>query len=266
MEGTGEDTDGKEYDSITDMWSSELAGADGRQKWYAKATEWWEVQECSLNGVLGGYPETNGPDLRESKRFLGLIRKGPTSPAFDTVLDCGAGIGRVTKDLLLPIFNKVDLVEPCTRLLETARKEISDPRAERFLESNLQDFVPEVGRYDVIWAQWVLLYLPDDDLVEFLVRCRDALKEQGLVCVKENVVLEGNWVVDKEDNSIARTDGQYKAIFSRAGLRVEHELKQTCWPTDLIPVMMYALRPVTADAAVQKKPARATTTDRKSVV
>merc|ERR1719162_2093729 len=111
----------------------------------------------------------------------------------------------------------------------------------------------------MIWAQWVLLYLPDDDLVAFLERCTAGLRRQGLICIKENVVLAGKWVLDKEDNSIARTDKQMKAIFEKAGLQLVHELQQTCWPTDLIPVMMYALRPVTADAAVQKKPARATT-------
>lgn len=31
-------------------------------------------------------------------------------------------------------------------------------------------------RYDVIWAQWVLLYLTDEDLVSFLQRCKKGLR------------------------------------------------------------------------------------------
>lgn len=29
----------------------------------------------------------------------------------------------------------------------------------------LQDFDPEDGSYDVIWIQWALLYLTDDDCI-----------------------------------------------------------------------------------------------------
>ena len=34
--------------------------------------------------------------------------------------DCGAGIGRVSKELLLPIFTKVDLVEQNKTFLDNA--------------------------------------------------------------------------------------------------------------------------------------------------
>jgi len=240
----GEDTDGKKYKDVCEMWSSELSGEGGRDSWYAQATRYWEAREASVEGVLGGYPETSGPDLRESRRFLELMKRAPGAPGFGCALDCGAGIGRVTSGLLLDFFSRVDLVEPNKRLLDAACSRLSGGRVERFICSGLQEFEPEQARYDVIWAQWVLLYLPDDDLTHFLQRCRGALKRQGLVCVKENVVLEGEWLVDKEDNSISRTESQYKAIFERAGYSVLHELKQTCWPPDLIPVKMYALRPI----------------------
>ena len=36
-------------------------------------------------------------------------------------LDCGAGIGRVTKNLLLPLFNTVDMVEQNADFLEEAK-------------------------------------------------------------------------------------------------------------------------------------------------
>ena len=39
---------------------------------------------------------------------------------FPTSLDCGAGIGRVAKCLLLPLFEKVDLVEQNREFLEAA--------------------------------------------------------------------------------------------------------------------------------------------------
>lgn len=155
-------------------------------------------------------------------------------------------------------FEKVDLAEPNSRLLETARQTVDASRAGRFLEVSLQDLQPQPAYYDVIWIQWVLLYLPDDDLVAFLRRCAAGLRDGGVIFVKENVVLKGQWVVDREDNSIARTDAQYKAIFQSAGLALVVELKQRSWPKDLIPVMMYALRPAGKNAAppaLRKRPA-----------
>lgn len=263
MEGAdevgGEDTEGHSYASLSEMWKSELATEDGRTRWYAKATSHWQTQEANLNGILGGYPETNGPDLRESRRFLEQLGTMAAAPGRGSAMDCGAGIGRVTGGLLVHLFDRVDVVEQDERLLATARTELTDQRVERFVCSSLQQLEPEHGRYDVIWIQWVLLYLPDDDLVRFLQRCAKGLARRGAICVKENVA-ESSWLVDREDNSIARTDTQYKALFKRAGLRIVHEMQQACWPTDLIPVRMYALRPAAmagSPSAAQKKPAAA---------
>lgn len=40
---------------------------------------------------------------------------------FSIYLDCGAGIGRVTKNLLLPLFDTVDMVEQNPEFLEKAK-------------------------------------------------------------------------------------------------------------------------------------------------
>ena len=39
--------------------------------------------------------------------------------------DCGAGIGRVSNELLLQYFNEVDLLEPSVKLIDEARKNLS---------------------------------------------------------------------------------------------------------------------------------------------
>ena len=40
---------------------------------------------------------------------------------FKLFVDCGAGIGRVTKNLLLPLFDTVDMVEQNPEFLQTAK-------------------------------------------------------------------------------------------------------------------------------------------------
>lgn len=254
----GSDTEGRIYNDIQDVWT-EFEGKDGRTAWYAKGAEYWNGQGDDLEGIMGGYPETHESDISESAEFLNSVRLLRAPPPFGTVLDCGAGIGRVTGQLLVKHFQHVDLLEPNERLLKAARRDVQDPKAERFLVGTLQDFEPEHNRYDVIWIQWVLLYLPDDDLLVFLKKCCGCLRSGGAICVKENVVLDGGkWVLDREDNSISRTDSQYQSIFRQAGLQAELVVRQVLWPAHLIPVMMYCLRPVgcesTAEASAEAMP------------
>lgn len=250
---TGEDTSGRKYATVDDLWS-EVGTPAGREAWFAKGTSYWNNQEANLDGILGGFPEIHKPDIQESKRFLKLLFRQPSPPGCRTVLDAGAGIGRVTVGLLQHVFEQVDLVEPNERLLEAAQQAMDQSKAGRCFTVNLQDLVPEQGYYDVIWIQWVVMYLPEDDLVAFLQRCAAGLRIGGAIIMKENVVLQGHWIVDRDDNSIARTDDLFKDIFRKAGLTVTAELKQTCWPKDLIPVKMYALKP---HVSVRKRPAMA---------
>ena len=40
-----------------------------------------------------------------------------------------------------------------------------------FNAKGLQDFCPSLKKYDVIWCQWVLGHLKDDDLIGFFKKC-----------------------------------------------------------------------------------------------
>jgi protein N-terminal methyltransferase len=133
---TGNDTDGKEYDSLTALWAG--AGILGKKTskaaedeedeaipaWYSQAATYWEEESnCppTVDGVLGGFGHVSGTDVAGSRRFL-EARVKPLIPSlrFGRAVDCGAGIGRVTKNLLLPMFEKVDLLEQSPRLLAAA--------------------------------------------------------------------------------------------------------------------------------------------------
>lgn len=88
-------------------------------------------------------------------------------------LDCGAGIGRITKNLLSRFFDKVDLVDQDPNFVEEAKKLlVSNPKVGDFYCCGLQDFVPENKKYDLIWMQWVLSHVTDADLIKLLKICR----------------------------------------------------------------------------------------------
>ena len=126
-------------------------------------------------------------------------------------LDCGAGIGRVTKEVLLPTFENVDLLEQSKVQITEAKKQV--PKVREFIETKLQNFV-FTERYDCIWLQWFLMYVNDKDLLNFLVKARktglkairhSSTMKTGLIFIKENVSVSESPVYSKEDCSKTRT-------------------------------------------------------------
>ena len=93
-------------------------------------------------------------------------------PSNVKALDCGAGIGRISKHLLVKHFSSVDLVEQDKKFLEKAKDNLSNcKQAGKLICCGLQNFVPESVHYDVIWCQWVLGHLTDDHFIQFFQRC-----------------------------------------------------------------------------------------------
>lgn len=196
--------------------------------------------------------------------------QGKTGTGF--ALDCGAGIGRITKRLLLPLFRTVDLVDVTQEFLDKARTYLGEEgkRVENYFCCGLQDFNPQPERYDVIWIQWVigkayylgsvlitlssklwhvkvkwlsisLGHLTDDHLVEFLRRCRGGLRPNGIIVVKDNVAYEGV-IPDDVDSSVCRDLNVLRSIVAQAGLNIVCEEQQQNFPEEIYQVHILALR------------------------
>ena len=122
---------------------------------------------ATVETVLGGYQRVSPTDVRESDAFLRAVFPavaeppgGPRRPL--AAADCGAGVGRVTRNLLVNHFDRVDVYEPVAHFLAEAEKDIGAsptpaaggaPRAVTFVCQPLEEFAPAAGAYDVIWAQ-----------------------------------------------------------------------------------------------------------------
>ena len=147
--------------------------------------------------MLQGWEAVSGPDIKCSAAFLArYIKDGKIKP--EKVIDCGGGIGRISKELLVNFFDKVDIVDQAPNLIATAKETITNPRMRNFYVSGLQDFVFE-DQYDCIWIQWVLLHMVDDDVIKFLIKCKKNLKEGGMLCVKENEKKKVDEEYNRED-------------------------------------------------------------------
>jgi protein N-terminal methyltransferase len=168
--------------------------------------------------------------------------KNPTTGS-KRALDCGAGIGRIAKRLLVPLFETVDLVEQDPAFVAKGRDNLAEIASKigTYYNCGLQDFTPEPGYYDVIWCQWVLGHLTDDDFVEFFKKCKVGIKENGLIVVKENLT-RGDDEFDKTDSSYTRTYENLVRLLKKAGLEIIKEEKQTGFPKAIFEVRMFVLK------------------------
>ncbi|XP_070024453.1 alpha N-terminal protein methyltransferase 1 isoform X4 [Nicotiana sylvestris] len=254
MEIGGLDSDGREFRNADEMWREEVGDGDHQKKsqWYNKGINYWEGVEATVDGVLGGYGHVNEADIKASEEFLNTILPERFPDAGRgrhlVALDCGSGIGRVTKNLLIRYFNEVDLLEPVSHFLESARVNLAPEnlmvselhKAANFYCVPLQEFTPDAERYDVIWVQWCIGHLADDDFISFFKRAQAGLKPGGLFVLKENIAKTG-FVLDKEDKSITRSDSYFKELFNQCGLYIYKMKDQKGFPDELFAVKMYAL-------------------------
>ncbi len=155
------------------------------------------------------------------------------------------GIGRVSKHLLIPIFNTVDIVEQDQHFANSVKEYVGNSsKLGTIYNQGLQEFHPKPMRYDVIWSQWVLGHLTNDDFVSFFERCGQALNKNGIIIVKENITSSGDLVIDENDSSVTRPLAMFKSLLVQSGLRIIKMTRQNNFPTGIFPVYMFAMKPV----------------------
>ncbi|KAL6712359.1 hypothetical protein ACN47E_000236 [Coniothyrium glycines] len=234
--------------------------------------DYWNSVSSDVTGMLGGYPQTSRIDLQGSSNFLTKLRRGrsqaskQTLPRLKRVADCGAGIGRITKGLLLGVAEHVDIVEPVKKFTDELVQSLGNGeyagdgegkagqgQVGEVINLGLQDWIPEPRAYDLIWNQWCVGHLTDKQLVMYLKRCK-----AGLTPAKEGETVTDSWIVvkenlstdiwhkdiyDEEDSSVTRSDDKFRRLFAQAGLKIVATEQQKGMPKELFPVRIYALKP-----------------------
>lgn len=117
---------------------------------------------------------------------------------------CAHSIGRITRGLLLDVAKQVDVVEPIVKFTESLHG-VSGVRD--ITNVGLEQWHPKPDcHYDLIWVQWCVGHLKDEQLVELLIRCRDSLSSDGVIVVKENLSTTATDVFDETDSSVTRSE------------------------------------------------------------
>ncbi|PGH08763.1 hypothetical protein AJ80_07801 [Polytolypa hystricis UAMH7299] len=219
---------------------------------HAGTIQYWNTIPATVDGMLGGYAQISTLDLRGSSAFLSKLRRllpssFGSSMTVQLGVDCGAGIGRVTNGLLSKICDVVDVVEPVEKFAAVVRtgKTMAEGKIGDIYVTGLQDWTP-TKKYDLIWNQWCLDHLTDDQVVAYLIRCRGALSERGLVVIKENMNSVGcEDFYDDTDNTVTRAEESFVELFRRAGFAIVRAEEETGFPErlGLLRVKFFALRP-----------------------
>ncbi len=105
--------------------------------------------------------------------------------------------------MLLNVAKEVDVIEPVAKF--TAQLD-NTPGVRNVFTMGLEEWSPREGdQYDIIWIQWCVGHLTDNQLVECLRRCKTAMTpETGLIVVKENLSTSGTDYFDETDSSVTR--------------------------------------------------------------
>lgn len=219
------------------------------KSFYTNAQKYWSTIDPTIDGMLGGLSSISASDIQGSQQFLQELYKTKPQPGKKRALDCGAGIGRVTKYLLMPQFDCVDLVEQDGNFVNKARDYLNSSigggrdRLGTIFNVGLQDFTPSPNTYDIIWSQWVLGHLTDDDLAAFLHRCSKGLSKNGFIVIKENFTANDDVFVDDNDSSVTRSLKLMKSVLEMADLRIVRMIRQQNFIQGLFPVYMIACKP-----------------------
>ncbi|KAL1525121.1 hypothetical protein AB1Y20_019993 [Prymnesium parvum] len=243
----GRDDMGRSYDSLAELWEDQ---AVRYVEYYEANARWWDADgyggSADEEAMIGDCRSEE--DVAQSLEFLDAVRGSRPHLRLERALDGGAGVGRVTKHVLLRRCENVCLVEPCERWLKQARRYLGNKRAQRcsFVCERLEEYVPPVGAFDLVWVQWCLQYLVDAHVVIALSNLRRGLSAHGVILLKENRpsgagIDQRAFYVDMPHGQhqrydVTRPDDHHRWLFSCAGLEVEH-----CAPYD--EVNCWVLRP-----------------------
>ena len=106
----------------------------------------WELQPPTISGITSGFPQVHDGDIQSSIELIKTFED--TISGYNSAIDIAGGIGRISKELLVPIFSTVDLLDQSLVQINQAMHDV--PEVRHFYNIGAQQFTYE-HIYDCIW-------------------------------------------------------------------------------------------------------------------
>lgn len=212
---------------------------------YDKIKNHWSSQPSSVESVLNGFGELNKPDIEFSNKLLErLINSNMINT--EKVLDCAAGVGRVSEYVLVNHFKQVDMFEQEEKFVNEAKQKFkNNSRVCSITCSSIQDYNFNNVKYDLIWMQWCLENISDSDLVIFMKKSYKALNEKGLIIVKENCLnktAKEKYHYTEDTLAKERRLSTYIKLFNKSGFKIIEKGINDNWPSEFYPLHYFILK------------------------
>jgi len=209
----------------------DLKNNDFESKRLKKVKEFWGDKKHEGVDVVAGKKFLRDIDDKGTIQILKELKeKNLIHTQTDYLLELAAGIGRISKNIFVKWFNKIDALEPSPVLADKIKElQKSESKIKNVYVKTGENFTYE-RKYNVIFASWLLENMTDASVIKFLIKTRENLVDNGVFILKENV--SNNHInVDSDGMSQRiRTVKLYKLIFELVGLKliINRETKQ--WP------------------------------------
>ncbi|CAD8150945.1 unnamed protein product [Paramecium pentaurelia] len=191
--------------------------------------QFWSKQSITNSSMLGGYDQINNVDIQQSELFL-----LKNIQQFNTLLELGSGIGRISEQLFIKYFKEIHLVEREAKFLNESRRRLSKFNC-LYYQMSVEEFEPKTN-YDCVWIQWISMYLTDSDFCNMLQKFN-----KSPIILKENISSQ-DYQYDEEDASITRSERIYENLIKKSGFKIMDEQFQQGLPNDIYKIKFYLLK------------------------
>ncbi|XP_071480831.1 uncharacterized protein, partial [Diadema antillarum] len=131
------------------------------------------------------------------------------------VLELGAGIGRFT-GALAKVCEHVTAVDFMASFIEENKKINGHHGNADFIQADVMSLELPPNSYDVIFSNWLFMYLSDDELVKLSIRLLGWLKDGGQLFFRESCLRPSGDMATSFNPTKYRHPKEYNAIFQSA--------------------------------------------------
>jgi len=191
---------------------------------------WNDKKKSDLEYIIGKQ-ELIDADEKGTQQLLLDLKAQNLIHDDDYLMELAAGVGRITKNILVKWFSKIDTLEPSKVLADkiVALKK-NYKQIKKIYVTTGEDFKFE-RKYNVIFATWLFGNINDYHALKLLIKCRENLDDNGIFVLKENISEDHTLVTTSGMTQKIRTLQCYKVLFSLAGFKEILNRNTKGWPS-----------------------------------